>query len=168
MVRLPNTGVDPCAGAYLAAKDRRLVDSKSADQSQEALADHWSACLSYLRSSPVDWHKSGAVIWDHLDVELTPEWSGWTELMFGLARTDNATVRACQVALFGAFATSDGNVHLETIQNALATFIHAHPCFTTMVCEAEWHLPYGSNTLYRVGHQRSKATVRKNKRKHRR
>jgi hypothetical protein len=164
MLRLPNTETDPCANTYLAALDGHLVDASSFEKSQEALVEHWSACLGHIRPSPVDWHKSSAVIWNHLGFEPPP---GWTERMFCLARVDEATERACHAALFGVFASGDGNVQLEPVLNALATFIHAHPCFITMVQEANWHLPYGQNTHYRIGRQRPE-TVRKGRRKHRR
>lgn len=168
MVRLPNTDPDPCSGAFVTAVDGRLVGPFSAQQSRIELVEHWAACLDHIRPSPLEWHKSGAVVWDYLASQnSSQEWSNWTAEMFNLVNADDATNRACQAALLGAFLTGDGAVRLEVVKDALATFIHAHPCFKTSVEAADWHLPYGKKTLYRVGHQRTE-TARKGRRKRRR
>lgn len=166
MLRLPNDGVNPCDGAYLTAVDGQLIDKADAEKSQADLGVHWPACLDYLRPLPVVEHKAGAVIWDHLEVETTNDWTDWTKAMLGLDGADQSTVRACQAALFGAFVTGGGTTRLEPILLALATFVHAHPRFSDMAGKAEWHLPYGQNTLYRVRRHKA-STARKRGLKHR-
>ncbi|WP_426530435.1 hypothetical protein [Bradyrhizobium sp. McL0615] len=168
MVRLPNADPDPCAGAFMTAVDDRLIGAFSAQQSRIELVEHWAACLAHVRPSPLEWHKSGAVVWDHLTAEYSSaEWTDWTLEVFNFTKADDATIRACHAALLGTFLTGDGAVRLETVKDALSTFIHAHPAFKTSVEPADWHLPYGKNTLYRVRHQRTENTRRDRRRRRR-
>jgi hypothetical protein len=163
MLRLPNEEPNPARGCKLVAGDRRAYKGNP-DEASAELGRLWESMLNRVRPSPPDWSKAGAVIWDHLDFKVDPE---WTAGMLGLDHADDDTTRACQAALFGVFATFSEGVDLEPLLFALSTFINTHPRLAEYANGNDWHLPYGENTQYRVSRSRSKATRTKPKLGHR-
>jgi hypothetical protein len=101
--------------------------------------------INRVRPSPPDWYRAGAVIRDHLQLEIDP---GRVAEMLGLDLADEDTARAVLSALLGTFATSLDGIDLEPLVFALATFIRAHPRFADLTIKDEWHLPFGPNTAY--------------------
>jgi hypothetical protein len=164
MIRMPNPEPDPGKDRCLVAVDRRAHKGPPDEISVQAMGEFWSSRLRYMRPSPPDWYKAGAVIWDHLGFEVGTE---WTAMMLGLDHADDDMTRACQAALFNAFAAGGDGVDLEPVLLALATFVHTHPCFSNVTPKITWHLPFGENTAYQAIRVRTKTPRAKSKMKHR-
>jgi hypothetical protein len=165
MIRMPNPEPDPGKNRRLVAMDRGSYKGRPEEISDESLAEFWSSRLRHTRACPPDWYKAGGVIWDHLGFVVENE---WTAMMLGLDHADEAMTRACQAALFNAFATAADGVDLESVLLALATFVHAHPRFSDVAPNIAWYLPYGGNTAYQaLPYRIPKATRTRAKMKHR-
>lgn len=147
MLRLPNEEPSPTEGVSLAFVDRRRHNGTPDEISLESIGEFWTANLDYIRPMPIDWFKAGAVIWDDMGLSVGAD---WTAEMMGLKQANEAITRAHQAALLSAVVTSAGPTDLEAVHIALATFVHTHPAFAHAVHEAEWHLPYGDCTAYRI------------------
>jgi hypothetical protein len=165
MLRLPNPEPDPGKNCNLVAVNRQTHKGPADDVSSEKMGEFWASMLCYLRPSPPEWFKAGAVIWDHLEFEVDAE---WTAGMLGLAHADNDMTRACQAALFGASVTGAEGAVIEAVLFALASFVHAHPHFAGVILDGAWHLPFGKDTAYQALRSRSRRATRTKPRSHHR
>lgn len=108
----------------------------------------WDCQLSRLRPYPTDWLKSGPKIWEQMNLR-SPK--SILKRTFGLKKVDEETALALNAALFNAVNTAY-YPDIDTIAFALATFIHAHSAHARSVRKAEWHLPFGEQTGFRLLH----------------
>ncbi|NLS69351.1 hypothetical protein E3H11_10550 [Bradyrhizobium brasilense] len=151
MLRLPNEEPDPSESKVVIALNRRTTTEPASEISPEVMERFWESCLNRLQPTALDWLKAGGTMWDHLKLELAPE---WTAELLGLEKVDADIERASQAALFGALATRVSPVDLDTVLYALGIFIHTHPFFADAVRKGVWHLPYGEDTVYTVTKRR--------------
>jgi len=121
--------------------------SDDASQAREKMEAFWAECSRRISRPNVEFCKAGAVMWDHLEIEVPAHWVAFA---LSLKTADADLVRATQAAVFSTVATTVGPVCIDSLYHVLATFIHAHPAFREIVQDGEWHLPYGNNTAYRI------------------
>lgn len=145
MVRPPHDQPNPTEGVSLVIVDKASHKGKPEEISIERMAKFWKSCLRRIRRWSLDVYTAGAAICDDLEVSVSPD---LTAELLGLGQADAALTRAHQAALVGAFVSNPGTTDLETVNVAIASFVHAHPAFAHLVEEEKWHRPYGDRTAY--------------------
>ncbi|KJC44548.1 hypothetical protein UP06_18980 [Bradyrhizobium sp. LTSP857] len=147
MLRMRSEKPDPTDGMIVVAANRARHTGDPAIISRERLNHWWADCCARFSRPDVDWCKAGAVMWDHVQIEVPPDWIAF---MMSLKSVDADLARATMAGLFGAVATTVGPVDMDSIMHGITTFVHTHPAFSAITKEGEWHLPYGENTAYSV------------------
>jgi hypothetical protein len=147
MVRLPNDKPNPPKGVKLVFVDREAHKGDPDEVSPGRLANFVQSCLAYVRNWGLDVYKVGAVIVDDQKIAVDPE---QTAKLLGLKRADKKIARAHAAAIMGAVASNLETTDLETVNIAIASFVHALPDFAHLVEKGTWRRPYGDHTAYQL------------------
>jgi hypothetical protein len=147
MRRLPNDEPNPTEGVTLVFVDRAAQKGDPEEVSPDRLVSFLRICLAHVRNWGLDVYKVGAAIVDDQKIAVEPE---MTAELLGLKRADEKIARAHAAAIMGAFASNPETTDVETINVAIASFVHALPDFAHLLQDGTWHRPYGDRTAYQL------------------
>jgi hypothetical protein len=147
MLRPRSIKKNPTDGKVVTAVNLDSVVTGDRSAWIEDINHWWTECSALMTRPDADWCKAGAVMWDHVRVEVPAEYVAFS---MSLKNADADMVRASQAAIFTAIATTVGPVDYDTILAAVTIFVHTHPAFRDVVQEGTWRLPYGDSTAYLI------------------
>jgi len=147
MRRVANDEPNPTEGVTLVFVDRTKHKGDPEEISPGRLASFVRSCMDHVRKWSLDVYKVGAAILDDQKISADPE---MTAELLGLKRADEKMARAHTAAILGAFVSNSETTDVETINVALASFVHAHPDFAHLLHDGAWHRPYGDRTAYQL------------------
>lgn len=140
---------DPTDGMLVAAVNRANFTDDPAIISRRTMNTWWADCCAGIGRPDVAWCKAGAVMWDHVQIEVPQD---WLAMVMSLKVIDADLARATMAGLFSAVASTVGPVDIDSIMYGITTFVHSHPAFNAVTQDGEWRLPYGEDTAYCILH----------------